>query len=95
MTGALICWSGDVDGCYRPADALIHDVFVLPDGVALITVTAAFPTAKWDTLGHRQSLWKITVNGDVLLCRTMTTDERASLVRARVLGVVEPERVED
>jgi hypothetical protein len=90
-----ICWSGDVDGCWKSADALIREVFVLPDGVALITVSAAFPTAKWDTLGHKQSLWKLTVNGDVLLCRTMTTEVRAGLVRARVLGIVEPERVED
>jgi len=94
MNDVLVCWSGDVDGCWRPADAFVRSVWGLPGGMIQIDVTAAFPAEKWGTLGRKQSLWKVRIGGDVVLCRTCMTNEPNRLVRARVLGVVEPERVD-
>jgi hypothetical protein len=57
-------------------------------------MTAAFPDAKWNTLAQKCSLWKVRIGKDVILARTCMTSVHDRLVRARVLGVVEPERVD-
>ena len=95
MSDYFVCWSGRENGPYRDAQCLIREVGVYHDGTVWIAVSDAFPNGKWDTLARNCSLWRLRIGGDVLLCRTTVTEVRAGLVRARVIGMVEPERVED